>query len=184
MIFGDLQMQILATLCSQPERELGMSELGAILQKRPGVFQRGLNSLEDQGYVSSRRQGNQRLFRINTDHPLYPEITGITRKSLGAEGLLRQLVDRTSGVKLALIYGSHAANRMRPDSDIDLLIVYENEAAEESLLGRLPAIERKLQREVNCKLYRAEEFRRKRRERDPFLTQVLSGEHVFLKGSV
>jgi predicted nucleotidyltransferase len=183
-MFGELQMQILATLCSQPDREFGMSELGVILRRQPGVFQRGLNSLEDQGYVSSRRRGNQRLFRINRGHPFFPEIRKIAEKSLGAESLLGSLVNKISGVTLAFIYGSYVEDRMRPDSDIDLLIVCENDAAEESLLDGLPAVERKLQREVNYKLYRPDEFRRRRQSGDPFLNEVLSGRHVVLKGDV
>ena len=183
-MFGDLQMQILATLCGQPDREFGMSELGTILQRRPGVFQRGLNSLEERGYVTSRRRGNQRLFRINTGHPLFSEIRGIAEKSLGAEALLRRLVNRVGSVQAAVIYGSYAENRVRPDSDIDLLLVCKDENAEESLLRALPTIERKLQREVNYKLYWPDEFRTKRQSGDPFLSRVFSRNHIVLKGDV
>ena len=56
-----------------------MSELGRALDKAPGVFQRGLNALEDAGYVVSRRLGNRRLFCYNTSHPLHREVSKIVR---------------------------------------------------------------------------------------------------------
>jgi len=115
-MFTSNQLQILAALITQPETEFFMSELGEMLGKLPGVFQRGINALERQGYVTSRKRGNQRLFKINDHHPLFAEVKGIVQKTSGVEGLLRTLVDGIRDVSVALIYGSYARDRMRPDS--------------------------------------------------------------------
>lgn len=54
-----------------------MSELGRILGKAPGVFQRGLNALEDHGLVVSRREANLRLIRLSTSGPVQEAIAAL-----------------------------------------------------------------------------------------------------------
>ncbi len=71
------QTAILAIFARSKDQEFSMSDLGRAIGKPPGVFQRGLNSLENQGFITSRRQSNRRLLQLNTDHPLSQEITRI-----------------------------------------------------------------------------------------------------------
>lgn len=54
-----------------------MSDLGRAIGKPPGVFQRGLNALEDRHLITSHRQSNKRLFKLNTANPFTHEITRI-----------------------------------------------------------------------------------------------------------
>ncbi len=98
-MFTDNQTQILAILIGQPGREYYLSELGTILHKHPGVFQRGINSLEKQGLVVSHKRGNQRLFKVNKEHPLFYEIKGIVQKTCGTEVLLRGRVEKTKEIR-------------------------------------------------------------------------------------
>ena len=183
-MFTKNQLQILAALISQPDNELYLSELGMILRKHPGIFQRGINSLEKQGIIVSHKRGNQRLFRINRDNSLFNEIKGIVEKTQGAEGLMRKMVADAKGISAALIYGTYAKNKMRSDSDIDILIVANNMRAEDVLLDNIGDIEEKLQREINYKIYSNEEFLKKRKSKDPFIEEILSDKYILLKGKV
>jgi predicted ABC-type ATPase len=79
MMFTANQTAILRILGGSPDNSLSMSELGELLGKAPGVFQRGLNSLVGDGYISSRRAGSLRLLQYNTDHPLHDEVSTIVR---------------------------------------------------------------------------------------------------------
>ena len=184
MMFTDNQYRVLAALVSRPEAELSMSELGEAIGKKPGVFQRGLNALERQGLVTSRRRGNMRLLKINQEHALFEHIAAIVSKTYGVEGSLRKLVSRFPEVVMALIFGSYAKDAMRVDSDIDLLLVCDSEEVEDRLLNDVARMEKLLQREINYKIYSQAEFRRKRRDNDPFLDEVLRGPHIVLKGEL
>ncbi len=183
-MFTDNQIQILAILTSQPTKEYYLSELGGALKKHPGIFQRGLNSLEKHGLVLSRKRGNQRLFRINQANPIFPEIRSIAQKIQGAEGLLEKAVKKIKGINIALIYGSYAKGLMRPDSDIDILVVTVDSEAEDILLKEVGIIERKLQREINYKIYSKNEFNKKVRGKDPFIEEILADKYILLKGKV
>ena len=183
-IIGPNQYSILAILGENPRREYHLHELGRLIGKKPGLFQRGINSLEKEGLIISRKQRNLRLFRINENHPLRNEMMALVRKICGIEALLRNAVMNIPGIRIALIYGSYARNKMRADSDVDLLIVTDDPKAEDILVEALDGIEKALQREVNYRIYDMEDFGRKRRSGDPFLQEVLSGEQISLKGSL
>lgn len=175
------QRLLLSLFYTSPAKAFYVQEIGRILGKRPGVFQRTLNHLAEDGVLSSEYRGHARFFQANRRHPLYRELRAIVRKTAGVETSLQDLVARVKPIKLALLYGSFAKQRERPDSDVDLLVV-GGPQAERSLLRGLPRLERRFQREINYRWYREEEFRKKRLARDPFLQEVLSGRHIVLKG--
>jgi len=79
-MFSPNQLAILQILTKAPDRTLSMSDLGRMLGKAPGVFQRGLNALEESGLVVSRREGNRRNFSMNAAHPLCEAITAVVRE--------------------------------------------------------------------------------------------------------
>src|SRR3989338_10021885 len=103
-MFTPTQSSILAILFDQENKEYYLSEVGEIIGKKPGVFQRGLNSLERQGFILSRKRGNQRLIKINREHPLFKEMKTIIQKTHGAETLIRQAIKNIQGIYLAFIY--------------------------------------------------------------------------------
>ena len=159
-----------------------MQELGKILGKKPGVFQRTLNHLADEGLLLSEYRANARYFQANTKHPLYPEFKKIVAKTAGVETTLQELVSRIKEIKIAILYGSFAKGTERQNSDIDLLIV-GSPRVEDRLMKKMPSLEKQFQREVNYKLYSEAEYREKRAKGDPFLEEVLSDQKIILKGN-
>ena len=177
------QKLLLRLFYTNPEKSFFIQEIGRILGKKPGVFQRTLYSMEKEGLLKSNYQANARFFQANTKHPLYPELEKIVAKTVGAPEALRHFFVGVNDAKLALIYGSFARGSERKDSDIDLLIVGKSKIEEELLKG-IPAIEKSFQREINYKLYSEKEFREKKNEKEPFLEEVLSGKYILLKGDI
>jgi predicted nucleotidyltransferase len=183
-LFTKNQAEILALFFAHPGEEYYLSQIGEALGKRPGVFQRGINALERDGLITSRKKGNQRLFSTNKQYALLNEVRGIVNKTSGVEGALRALVADIDKIKMALIFGSFAKDAMRVGSDIDLLIVVGTPEIEDTIIGRLAGIERKLQREINYKIYSHKEYKRKRAGKDPFLQEILNDTYILLKGKI
>ncbi|MEI8011176.1 MAG: nucleotidyltransferase domain-containing protein [Candidatus Omnitrophota bacterium] len=178
------QLQILAVLAEHPDRDFYLSEVGILIGKHPGVFQKGINALEREKWVTSQRRGNQRLFRVNPQHPLLKEMKALIRKSIGVEAQLTTVVNGIPQIKIVLIYGSYAKDKLRADSDIDLLVVTDDLNVEDCLVKELSRIEKSLQRDVNYKIYDDKDFKQRRKSKDPFLTEVLSDKNIVLKGAV
>lgn len=64
------QQSILRVLSAHSGGPMSMSDIGRALKKHPGTIQRALNSLESQGFLTSARRSNMRVFRISKAHPL------------------------------------------------------------------------------------------------------------------
>lgn len=178
------KMQLLAIFFAHPGEEFYLSQLGEIIGKKPGVFQRSINALEKEGILISHKRGNQRLFSINQNCPIINEIHGIVNKTVGIEGILRDLLQHKSEITIALIYGSYAKNTLTPQSDVDLLLVTTTSDIEDALIQILSSIEQKLQREINYKIYIQKEFRKKRADKNAFLEEILNDKYILLKGSL
>lgn len=182
-MFSINQQAIINLFITNPEQEYHLHEIGRILEKKPGVFQKALNALEREGILKSRVRGNQRLVSLNKQYPLLKEITKIMQKTFGIETMLRELVGSVDGIQRAYIFGSYVKDKMRSDSDIDVMIVGLKEA-EDDILEGIEKIEKKIQREINPKFYTVMEYSKKIKQNDPFLEEVLGDDHIVLKGSL
>ena len=181
-MYSKNQMLILGLFFAHPGEELYLSQIGDSLGKHPGVFQRGINALEKTGVLVSRKRGNQRIFSVNEKYPLLEELRSIVGKTAGVERMLSDIAASLCDIHIALIYGSYASNTMRPDSDIDLLLVVTDPGIEDAVVDRLSAIERTVSREINYTMYTVQEFNNKRSAHDPFLSEILNRSNILLKG--
>jgi predicted nucleotidyltransferase len=83
-----------------------------------------LHRLVGQGIVNSRRAGKADLYSLNRQHLAAPHIVALA--SLRQELLARiraELAGWQEAPTFAALFGSATTGRMRPDSDIDLLVV-------------------------------------------------------------
>lgn len=74
-------VKLLKLFYTHPDRQFYMQEIGRLLGKKPGVFQRTLNNLHDDGLLLSEYKANARFFRINKGHPIYGALKSIISKS-------------------------------------------------------------------------------------------------------
>lgn len=180
-MFSPNQQAILNLFITNPEKEYHLHEIGRILDKKPGAFQKALNALEREGVLKSRVRGNQRLVSLNKQYPLLKEITKIIQKTIGVEAMLKKLVESEEDIKISYIFGSYAKDKMRGESDIDLIIVGMTKA-EDRILEGIEKMEKKIQREINPKFYTTGEYAKKIKKGDPFLKEILEDKYITLKG--
>jgi len=171
---------LLGLFFTNPDREYYIQEIGRILGKKPGTFQRMLYKLESHGILSSRYSANARFFRANRSHPLFEEAKSVVFKTTGAAGRLKGALTDMAGVEFAWIYGSFAKAAENPMSDVDLLIVGSPD--EKLITAKLDALEKRLGREINYRTRSSIEIVREFRGAEPFLLHVLAGPKVFLIG--
>lgn len=75
--------KLLKLFLGQPEEAFYIQQLGRILKKKPGVFQRTLYKMEKQGILKSEYKANARFFKINKGYPVYRELKSIVSKTGG-----------------------------------------------------------------------------------------------------
>jgi predicted nucleotidyltransferase len=85
------------------------------------------------------------------------------------------------GIHYAFIFGSYAERKETAESVINLMIVGESDIDE--LNSSMNKAEKRLGREIHYVLYSMDEFNAKKKEKDGFLMDVLTGEKIMLAGS-
>jgi len=119
---SELQVRLLALLLLQPEREWSLAELSDVLDAPTSSVHRELGRAEAAGIVEREARMRPHRFRAATQDSLYGPLAALLRQTVGVEEELRKRLDRDD-VEAALIHGSWASGRRRPDSDIDVLVV-------------------------------------------------------------
>jgi predicted nucleotidyltransferase len=99
-------------------------------------------------------------------------LTELLSRTLAVDQLLADRLSALEGVRAAAIYGSWAAGRVGPGSDIDVLVV--GTVPYDDLISALRPVERQAGREISVKLFRPAEYRERVRARSGFLRTVLS----------
>ncbi len=99
---------LLKLFLTNPERSFYMQEIGRILGKKPGIFQRAINNMVSEGILISEYKANARFFNVNKKYPIYNELKSIVFKTVDIQGSIRELLEDIGNVKFAFIYGSYA----------------------------------------------------------------------------
>ena len=183
-VFSDSQSRVFRWVFGQPERSYHLSELRRLTGLGSASLQRELNKLSGAGLVHSERVGNLRTFQANAESPVYAELVGLTRKTLGVEPMLREaLVPIAPKLEAAFIYGSVAKGTDTAKSDVDVMLVGRNLLLSK-VLELLVPLEAQLGRKINPTCLTPAEFKRRRAERDSFVNRVLSQPTLALMGAV
>lgn len=172
--------ELLKLFFTNPDRAFYMQEIGRILEKKPGIFQRTLNNLVSEGILESEYKANARYFKVNRSYPLFKELKNIVFKTVGIKGSIGDVLKEAGDIKMAFIYGSYAKAKENYLSDIDIIII--GTPNEDELVKRLDRLEEKLQRDINYKLYTLNEFKKDVRESEPFVLEVLKDKKIMTIG--
>lgn len=176
--FTKNQTLILEIFFNHPKRSFYLRQLGRMLGKEPGVFQKAINQLVEDGLLNSHYQANSRFFELNEKHPLYTELKNIFFKTVGIKGTLSRSLKKIKGVSRAFIYGSFAQGQEQKRSDVDLMIV--GSAKEDDILDIIDRLENKFSREINYTLISGKEFQEKIKNKDSFLENILKKKKIEL----
>ena len=177
------QQRVLALLFGQPERSYYATELIGLVGAGSGAVQRELARLEASGLVTAHRLGARKHYQANPDSPVFEELTGVVRKTVGlAEPLRSALSGFAARISAAFVYGSVAKRKDTAASDIDLMVVSDG-LTYADVFAALEPVAAKLGRTVNPTVYSRREFAKRRRDGSAFVTRVLAQPKLWILGS-
>lgn len=112
-----------------------------------------LNRLENAGLLQSDSEGNKKIFRANTNHPLFREIHNIILKHIGLDQVIENVVQRLGDVQRVYLVGDFSKGM---DSQvIDLVLIGDFDKSYLSTL--VEKAEKIVGRKIRYLLYTAEE---------------------------
>jgi len=181
-LLGSTRSAVLSALFLHPESALHVRELARITGASPGSLHRELRALTELGLLVRQETGRQVHYRANQSCPVFEELAGLLRKTAGVADILHEALGSLGNrVSLAFVYGSVAAGREGPRSDIDVMVL--GRAGFAPVVSALAHVQEKLRREVNPTVMKPEEFVRKLRARDGFATRVMHEPKIWLIGN-
>lgn len=181
-LFSGTQQRVLGLLFGQPDRSFYATELIALAGVGSGSVQRELARLAHSGLVTVRPVGSQKHYQANPDSPIYTELCGIARKTVGlAEPLREALAPLASQIHAAFVFGSVAKKTDTATSDIDLMIFSDTLEYGDTFLV-LQGAAAQLGREINPTIYTRKELAKRIKDGEGFVTRVLSQPKVWLIG--
>ncbi|MGO4281001.1 MULTISPECIES: nucleotidyltransferase domain-containing protein [Cupriavidus] len=181
-LFSQYRRRVLGLLLLRPEASYHVREIARLTGTAPGTLHKELSKLAEAGILTRTPQGNQVLYRANRASPVFEELAGIMRKTSGAvEALTLALAPVAASIQAAFIFGSVAAGRDVADSDIDVAIIGSITFRDSVQL--LYPVQSSLAREINAKVFSAEEWQSLVQRRDPFVVDVVAKPKLFLIGN-
>jgi hypothetical protein len=129
-----------------------------------------LNKFEGAGLLTSEMNGNKKVFRANTEHPLFSDIHNILLKTIGFDQIVDRVVTKLGNVERAYVTGNFARGIDSPI--IDLLIV--GKEIDREYLARLSnKTENMINRKIRYVIFTPEEF-------ESYLSQVSDKEVLLI----
>jgi predicted nucleotidyltransferase len=153
MLRRQQQGEILALLLGDPDLELSLTEISQRTgAPHPSVY-REVQRAEQTGLATTRKVGNTRLVRANTDSPYHNGLADVLTRAFGVPALLSETLRQVRGIDEVYVFGSWAARyegltAQRPVADIDVLILGAPDR--DQLYAALSAAENRLGRPVQA----------------------------------
>ena len=182
-LFTPVQQRVLGLLFGQPKRRFQSADLIRLVDSGTGATHRVVKRLAGSGLVLESVDGRQKYYQANPDSPVFDELVGLIRKTVGLAGPLRDaLMPLADRIRAAFVYGSIASGRDRADSDIDLMVIAED-LDYPALFEAVQVAESQLARSVDCRVMTPSEWQGKRARADSFVARLHEKPHVFVLGS-
>jgi len=182
-LFSPVQQRVLGLLFGQPNRRFQSAELIRLASSGTGAVHRQLARLEESGWVTATRIGNQKHYQANAECPGFTELRGLVARTVGlVEPLRRALEPLADEIYAAFVYGSVAKGTDKATSDIDLLVVSDR-LSHPDLFAALQAAENELGRPVSPNVMTLRDWRAKSRQKNSFAARVAAQERLFVTGS-
>ncbi|MCY4149212.1 MAG: nucleotidyltransferase domain-containing protein [Gammaproteobacteria bacterium] len=173
ILFKQYRQRVLALLLLNPERTYHVREIARLTGTVPGTLHKELSKLAKAGLLSKQHQGSQVIYQANSNCLIYEELASILRKTSGIADVLANCLSPLSDkIDVAMVFGSVASGKLAQGSDIDLLLIGDIQFRE--AVGVLYSAQEILGREINPKLYNAQEWIAAKQEGSAFVREVLT----------
>ena len=113
-----------------------------------------LNRFEDAGFLESFSNGNKKMFKVNTLHPLFRDIHNIVLKVVGLDKVYEHVLQQLGSLEKVYLVGKLARGQ---DSDIIDLVLVGN-INKNFLLELIEKAEKKIDKKIRFIHFSSEEF--------------------------
>ena len=183
-LFSKVRQRVLGLLYGQPYRSFHTNQVIRLTRSGTGAVQRELEKSTVAGLITVTPIGNQKHYQANQAMPFFTELRSIVLKTFGLADQIRQALKPIAPkIQIAFIYGSVAKQEDTASSDIDLMVISDNNLTYGDLFKQLKKVETQLGRAINPTFYSAAEWARKKKDKNNFVIKIIKQQKIFLIGN-
>lgn len=183
LLFNDYRRKVLGLLLLHPDKKYHVREIARLTGTVAGTLHKELAKLAEAGVLTKETVGNQVRYGADKNCIIFNELASILRKTTGVVEVLAEALEPLAGkIDVAFVFGSIAEGRESTGSDVDLLLIGDVDF--KRIITALYDVQETLQREINPKVYKKDEWMRLVRKKDAFAMEVMSGKKLFVWGTV
>lgn len=181
LIISRVRVKILTLFLTNPSTIYHVRDIVRRVDEEINAVRRELAHLEKAGMLSKEQRANRLFYTFRKEYPLYYELMELVTKTSGLGWDIVKNKIKLGKIKFAMMSGRYMRGLPHKDgNDVDLLIVGSVVLPE---LGQyVKSEEVKRERELNYTVMSEEEFTFRKRRRDPFVLDILSGSRIMLIG--
>lgn len=180
LIISKVRVKLLEIFFIHPDEIYHVRDLVRKTGEEINAVRRELAHMEAAGMVKKEPRGNRLYYWFNKNYLFYPELSRIIAKTTGLGAEIIKNRNKIGRLNFVMFSGKSVQKAQRKPNEVDILIVGEVVMPEVAAL--IKAEEGKIQKELNYTVMAPEEFQFRKRRRDPFLIEVLSGSRVMIIG--
>jgi predicted nucleotidyltransferase len=181
-LFPRVRKEVLVLLFRQPQQRWYLRDIQRRTGSAMGTVRRELNGLADADILLKTREGNRVYYQANTACPFYPELAGLIMKTAGLADVIRTALSSIrSDIQVGFVFGSVAEGDYDNQSDVDLMLIGSctfGQVAE--VLG---GAQKKLAREINPSVFSANEWKKRLKSNEHFVSTVIASAKIYIIGS-
>jgi DNA-binding transcriptional ArsR family regulator len=155
LIASKTRINILMRLFLNPDQQAYLRELSKEFTVSPSQVSGELQQLSDAGLLKSNKSGRQINYRANTEHPLFPELQSMVKKSLGMDKILESILERLGNLKQAFLIDDYAQGK--DTGLIDLVLI--GDIDRENLEDLVKKTEKYIGRKIRTLVFNEKEFK-------------------------
>lgn len=180
LIISKVRIKLLQTFLYQPQELFYVRQLVRLTDEEINAVRRELLRMERARMVKKEARGNRLYYWFDQNHPLFGDLLSLINKTVGLGKAVIENKTKIGKIKFVVLSGRFARRLPTREGEVDLLVVGEIKMPK--LAEIVNSEETKQKREINYSVMSKQEFKFRKKRRDPFLLGILTGSRMMLIG--
>ncbi len=180
LIVSRVRVKILELFLTNPGQMYHVREIVRRVDEEINAVRRELMHMEKSGLLTKEPRANRLFYYFRKDYPLYYDLLALIVKTTGLGGSIIKNKTKLGKIKFAMFSGKYVRKLAPNAENVDLVLVGQVVIPE--LVVLIKQEEAKLGRELNYTVMTDEEFEFRKKRRDPFILDILSGSRSMVIG--
>ncbi len=144
------------------------------------AVRRELNRLDEIKILRTEKRGNRKYYILNQDHPFFADLLSIMHKTFGLGGDLVKASKKLGTVDYVVMTSSFTRGIKLDQNDVDLVVIGNVDL---NMLSEIVSnAEKRIGKEVNYTVLTTHDYDLRKKRRDAFVLQLLTGDNLLLIG--